>query len=89
VCELIFFPSVSLVIPNVQNDVDGKQYQQYKRAILKHPYFPLHLEEELKILLLAVHVQTKKENKKMEDSENRIKDEPVSFHHSRRVEGQT
>jgi hypothetical protein len=68
----------------VQNNTGSKQYQQNYRTILQHPDLALKLNEELKIITLAVHVQTEKKYKKMERSEHGIKNESVSFHHSHR-----
>ena len=54
--------------------------------MLLSQYFALHLKQEIHVVLLAVHDYTKNENRKMEDSENRIKNESVSFHHGGKVE---
>jgi hypothetical protein len=70
VIEFINLFGVPSVITKVKDDIGCKQNQKNKRAILQHPNSALHLNQELKIILLAIHVNAEKKNKKMEDSEN-------------------
>jgi len=44
------------------------------------------LDQELKVISLAIHINAEKKNKEVENPEDRIKDESVSFHHSCAVE---
>jgi hypothetical protein len=79
--QLSFLTNVSPIVPKMQDDIGCKEDQENKRTVFQHPYSPLHMDEELKVIALAIHVNTEKKDKKMENSEDRIKDESISFHH--------
>jgi hypothetical protein len=72
---------MTTVIANVKDYIGYKQTEKNERAIFKQRYFALHLNKELKIVTLAVHVNAECKNKEMEESEDRIEYKPVSLHH--------
>ena len=69
------------VITYVKNNIRNEHHEKEKRTILEQRYFPLHLDEELKIIALTIHVDAQHKNEEMEESEDRIENKPVSLHH--------